>query len=115
MRVHRVAETQELGVGAVPAGVSDQSPLGPVPGEHAQRLGSIAVPGRDEANLADLVPGIAAVVSRAGDESYGVYIALSSAHDVADVTCRWEPDRVVIVEPNGIEHTVPASVFSGGR
>lgn len=56
-----------------------------------------------------------AVVSRAGDGSYGVYIELNSATDADDVTCHWEPDHVVIVESNGIEHSVPASVFTGGR
>lgn len=56
-----------------------------------------------------------AVVSRAGDGSYGVYIELNSAKDADEVRCRWEPDHVVIVESNGIEHSVPASVFTGGR
>lgn len=56
-----------------------------------------------------------AVVSRTGDGSYGVYIELNSATDADAVTCRWEPDHVVIVESNGIEHSVPATVFTGGR
>jgi hypothetical protein len=53
-----------------------------------------------------------AVVSRTGGGSSGVYIELNSA---TAVTCRWEPDHVVIVESDGIEHSVPASVFTGGR
>ncbi len=56
-----------------------------------------------------------AVVSRTADGSYGVYIELNSPTGADAVTCRWEPDHVVIVEPNGIEHRVPASVFTGGR
>jgi hypothetical protein len=63
-----------------------------------------------------LSPGpSSAVVSRTGDGSYGVYIELNPSTDADGVTCRWEPDRVEIVEPNGIVHTVPASVFTGGR
>ncbi len=56
-----------------------------------------------------------AVVSRTGDASYGVPIELNPSTDADAVTCRWEPDHVEIVEPNGIEHRVPASVFTGGR
>jgi hypothetical protein len=56
-----------------------------------------------------------AVVSRTGDGNYGVYIELNSSIDADAATCRWEPDHVVIIEPNGIEHSVPASVFTGGR
>ncbi len=56
-----------------------------------------------------------AVVSRTADGSYGVYIELNSATDTDAVICRWEPDHVVIVESNGIEHSIPATVFTGGR
>jgi len=56
-----------------------------------------------------------AVVSRSGNGSYGVFIELNPSTDPDLVTCRWQPDRVEIVEPNGIVHAVPASVFTGGR
>lgn len=56
-----------------------------------------------------------AVVGRSVDGSYGVFVELNPASDPAEVTCRWEPDHVVIVESNGIEHSIPAEVFTGGR
>ena len=57
-----------------------------------------------------------AVVGREGNSgSYGVFVELNSSTEAEDVTCRWEPDRVEVVEPNGIVHSVPAEVFMGGR
>ena len=56
-----------------------------------------------------------AVVSHTGAGTYGVAIELNPSTDPRRVTCRWETDRVEIVEPNGIVHTVPTSVFTGGR
>jgi hypothetical protein len=63
-----------------------------------------------------LSPGPAdAVVSRTSDGSYGVYVELNSATDAREVTCRWESNHVVIIEPDGIEHSIPSSSFTGGR
>ena len=59
---------------------------------------------------------LTAVVSRTGDGSYGVAIELNSSTDSADqISCDWTDDGVDIIEGNGIVHTVPASVFTGGR
>jgi hypothetical protein len=60
-------------------------------------------------------PPPTAIVSRIPDGSYGVHIELNSSRDAHAVTCRWEPDRVAIIEPSGIEHTIPARVLTGGR
>jgi hypothetical protein len=55
-----------------------------------------------------------AVVGRSGGSS-GVFVELNGSTDPDEVTCRWDPDGVEIIEPNGITHTVPATVFIGGR
>lgn len=56
-----------------------------------------------------------AIVGR-GDGSHGVVVALNpSTNDAAAVTCTWRADAVEILEPNGIVHTIPADVFTGGR
>ncbi|CAN5583817.1 hypothetical protein BH10ACT3_BH10ACT3_03940 [soil metagenome] len=61
-------------------------------------------------------PPLTAVISRTGDGSYGVPIELNSSTDDAEqITCEWTADAVEIVEGNGMIHTVPASVFTGGR
>jgi len=56
-----------------------------------------------------------AVVSRAGDGSYGVYVELNDSGDPRALSCKWTPTGVTITESNGIEHTIPSSVFTGGR
>jgi hypothetical protein len=56
-----------------------------------------------------------AVIGRSGNNgTYGVFVDLTTLNP-AHTTRRWEPDRVEIIEPNGIVHSIPASFFTGGR
>ena len=56
-----------------------------------------------------------AVVSRDASGGYGVWVELNRSGDPRRVTCTWTADAVEIRETNGIVHTVPARVFTGGR
>ena len=58
-------------------------------------------------------PHSVAVVSRSGN--HGDTIALHTATDAHQLTCRWDADGVEIRESTGIAHSVPATVFTGGR
>ena len=59
-------------------------------------------------------PPSTAVVSRY-DGSYADAIELHDASDADEVDCVWTHDGIEIREPNGVAHTVPATVFRGGR
>lgn len=63
--------------------------------------------------LAMGTPQSVAVVGRSG--SNGDTIELHGSTDAAQLTCRWDADGVEIRESTGVTHTVPASVFTGGR
>ena len=58
-------------------------------------------------------PHLEAVVSRSGN--HGDVITLHTATDARQLTCRWDADGVEIRESTGVAHTVPATVFTGGR
>ena len=52
-------------------------------------------------------------VGRSAD--YGTVIELNPSTEPREVTCDWTPDGVDVVEPNGIVHHVPSTVYEGGR
>ena len=45
---------------------------------------------------------------------YGVPVDLNPSTRT-DVICAWSSTGVTITEPNGISHSLPVSVFIGGR
>lgn len=55
-----------------------------------------------------------AVVGRY-DGTYGLPVELDPSTTADDLACRWQPDGVEIIEPDGTVHDVPAEGFIGGR